>query len=108
MPMPVPVPFTKSTSSVPSNTIESLIHSIDDMNDKFETMSQVDDDINEDEYKLAIIKTNFELIQKYCKNNIIQVVNNLSNIDDLELDEIINKYPTSTTDTSLSIKLTKV
>jgi hypothetical protein len=50
MPMPVPVPFTKSTSSVPSNTIESLIHSIDDMNDKFETMSQVDDDINEDEY----------------------------------------------------------
>jgi len=49
-PMPVPVPFTKSTSSVPSNTIESLIHSIDDMNDKFETMSQADDDINEDEY----------------------------------------------------------
>ena len=48
--IPVPVPFTKSTSSVPSNTIESLIHSIDDMNDKFETMSQADDDINEDEY----------------------------------------------------------
>ena len=46
----MPVPFAKSTSSVPSNTIESLIHSIDDMNDKFETMSQVDDDINEDEY----------------------------------------------------------
>ncbi len=48
--------------------------------------------INEDEYKLAIIKTNFELIQKYCKNNIKQVVNNLSNIDDLELDEIINFF----------------
>ena len=48
--IPIPVPLTKSTSSAPSNTIESLIHSIDDMNDKFETMSQADDDINEDEY----------------------------------------------------------
>jgi len=47
MPIPVMVPLT---SSAPSNTIESLIHSIDDMNDKFETMSQADDDINEDEY----------------------------------------------------------
>lgn len=43
--VPVPRPLAKST-----NTIESLIHSIDDMNDKFETMSQADDDINEDEY----------------------------------------------------------
>jgi hypothetical protein len=45
VPVPVPRPLAKST-----NTIESLIHSIDDMNDKFETMSQADDDINEDEY----------------------------------------------------------
>ena len=45
------VPKTDSLlKSVPSNTIENLIHSIDDMNDKFETMSQNDDDINEDEY----------------------------------------------------------
>jgi hypothetical protein len=47
MPMPLLAPMPKTT---PSNTIESLIHSIDDMNDKFETMSQADDDINEDEY----------------------------------------------------------
>jgi hypothetical protein len=43
--MPIPVHL-----SAPVNTIENLIHSIDDMNDKFETMSQNDDDINEDEY----------------------------------------------------------
>ena len=42
-----PMPLIKTAHA---NTIESLIHSIDDMNDKFETMSQADDDINEDEY----------------------------------------------------------
>ena len=47
VPVPVPVPLIKTAHA---NTIESLIHSIDDMNDKFETTSQADDDINEDEY----------------------------------------------------------
>jgi hypothetical protein len=49
----IPIPVHLSTplsKSAPVNTIENLIHSIDDMNDKFETMSQNDDDINEDEY----------------------------------------------------------
>jgi hypothetical protein len=45
--------------------------------------------INDEEYKLALIKTNFELIQKHCKNNIKQVIEHLSNIDDMELDDII-------------------
>jgi len=45
--------------------------------------------INDEEYKLALIKTNFELIQKHCKNNIKQVLEHLSNIDDMELDDII-------------------
>ena len=44
--------------------------------------------INEEEYKLAIIKTNFELIQKYCKYNIKEVLNKISSIDDMEIDEI--------------------
>ena len=44
------VPTTYNTAPPKSNTIENLIHSIDDMNDKFETTSQADDDINEDEY----------------------------------------------------------
>jgi hypothetical protein len=49
--MPVPVAKTAPMAKTAhANTIESLIHSIDDMNDKFETMSQADDDINEDEY----------------------------------------------------------
>lgn len=50
VPMPMPVSAAPMPKTAPSNTIESLIHSIDDMNDKFETMSQADDDINEDEY----------------------------------------------------------
>jgi hypothetical protein len=37
---------------------------------------------------LAIIKTNFELIQKYCKYNIKEVLNKISSIDDMEIDEI--------------------
>ncbi len=45
--------------------------------------------INDEEYKLAVIKTNFELLQKYCKNNIKQVLEYLSNIDDMELDDIV-------------------
>ena len=45
--------------------------------------------INDEEYKLAVIKTNFELIQKYCKNNIKQALEHLSNIDDMELDDIV-------------------
>ena len=45
--------------------------------------------INDEEYELAIINTNFDLIQSHCKNNIKQVFDNLSNIDDMELDEII-------------------
>lgn len=44
--------------------------------------------INEDEYKLAYINTNFELIQKHCKNNIKEVLESISSIDDMELDEI--------------------
>lgn len=44
--------------------------------------------INDDEYKLAIINTNFELIQKHCKNNIKEVLESISSIDDMELDEI--------------------
>ncbi len=44
--------------------------------------------INEDEYKLAYINTNFELIQKHCKNNIKEVLESISSIDDIELDEI--------------------
>ena len=44
--------------------------------------------INEEEYKLAIIKTNFELIQKHCKYNIKEVLDKISSIDDLEIDEI--------------------
>jgi SOS response regulatory protein OraA/RecX len=47
------------------------------------------DTINDEEYELAYVKTNLNLIQKYCKNNIKQVLKNLSNIDDMELDEII-------------------
>jgi hypothetical protein len=51
LPMSAPVQkLAPMSKSAPSNTIENLIHSIDDMNDKFETMSQADDDINEDEY----------------------------------------------------------
>lgn len=51
VPMPVPLPISAPMAKTAhANTIESLIHSIDDMNDKFETMSQADDDINEDEY----------------------------------------------------------
>jgi hypothetical protein len=45
--VPASAPMPKSA---PSNTIENLIHSIDDMNDKFETISQNEDDINDDEY----------------------------------------------------------
>lgn len=48
--------------------------------------------INDDEYKLAIINTNFELIQKYCKKNIKLVLKNLSNIDDMQLDEIVEFF----------------
>ena len=44
------------------------------------------------EIELITEKSNFELIQKYCKNNIKQVINNLSNIDDMELDEIIDFF----------------
>ena len=44
--------------------------------------------INEEEYKLAYINTNFELIQKHCKNNIKEVLESISSIDDMELDEI--------------------
>lgn len=47
VPVPLSAPMSKTAHA---NTIESLIHSIDDMNDKFETMSQNEDDINEDEY----------------------------------------------------------
>jgi hypothetical protein len=50
------------------------------------------DDKSEVEIELITEKSNFELIQKYCKNNIKQVVNNLSNIDDMELDEIIDFF----------------
>ena len=48
--------------------------------------------INDKEYELAIIKTNFELIQKHCNNNIKQGLENLSNIDDMELDAIIHFF----------------
>ena len=48
--------------------------------------------INDEEYELAIINTNFDLIQSHCKNNIKQVFDNLSNIDDMELDEIIDLF----------------
>ena len=48
--------------------------------------------INEEEYKLAYINTNFELIQKHCKNNIQLVLKNLSNIDDMQLDEIVDFF----------------
>jgi hypothetical protein len=44
--------------------------------------------INEEEYKLAHINTNFELIQKHCKNNIKEVLETISSIDEMELDEI--------------------
>jgi hypothetical protein len=44
--------------------------------------------INDNEYELAIIKTNFELIQKHCKYNIKEVLDNISSIDDMEIDEI--------------------
>jgi hypothetical protein len=44
--------------------------------------------INEEEYKLAYINTNFELIQKHCKNNIKEVLETISSIDEMELDEI--------------------
>ncbi|MCX6195164.1 MAG: hypothetical protein NTY55_00760 [Flavobacteriia bacterium] len=50
------------------------------------------DTINDEEYELAYVKTNFKLIQKYCKNNIKQVFKNLSNIDDMELDAIIHFF----------------
>ena len=50
------------------------------------------DDKSEVEIELITEKSNFELIQKYCKNNIKQVINNLSNIDDMELDEIIDFF----------------
>ena len=50
------------------------------------------DDKSEVEIELITEKTNFELIQKYCKNNIKQVINNLSNIDDMELDKIIDFF----------------
>jgi hypothetical protein len=48
--------------------------------------------INDEEYELAIINTNFDLIQSHCKNNIKQVFDNLSNIHDMELDEIIDFF----------------
>lgn len=50
------------------------------------------DDKSEVEIELITEKSNFELIQKYCKNNIKQVINNLSNIDDMELGEIIDFF----------------
>jgi hypothetical protein len=50
------------------------------------------DTINDKEYELAIIKTNFELIQKHCNNNIKQGLKNLSNIEYMELDEIIHFF----------------
>jgi hypothetical protein len=45
--------------------------------------------INDEEFELAIINTNFELIQKHCIYKIKQVLENLSNIDNMELDDII-------------------
>jgi hypothetical protein len=48
--------------------------------------------INDEEYQLAILITNFDLIQKHCKNNIKLVLKNLSNIDDIELDEIVHFF----------------
>ena len=48
--------------------------------------------INDDEYKLAIKNTNFELLQKHCKNNIIDVIQSISYIDDMELDEIEDHF----------------
>lgn len=50
------------------------------------------DTINDEEYEIAYVTTNFKLIQKYCKNNIKQVLKNLSNIDHMELDEIIDLF----------------
>lgn len=50
------------------------------------------DTINDEEYEIAYVTTNFKLIQKYCKNNINQVLKNLSDIDHMELDEIIDLF----------------
>ena len=46
--------------------------------------------INEEEYKLAICKTNFKLIQKHCKHNIKSFTEPILYFYFFDIDEIID------------------